>query len=335
MNIENKNNIINQPDLTVVICAYNAADFIEETLFGFKNQTFKAFKLLVIDDCSTDMTSEFTKSFITRFRQSYWSVIKLPANVGLANSRKFSENLVDTEFVLDFDADDIPLPDMLEKLINILRIDPLCMGVGCYCDYINSEGNKIGTGFYVGPLSKKQFHIQASQNKLIFLHHPMYRRQFAKDVGGRAVNGFPQGQIRYQDMCEDLDLWVRMSDFYQQGNYFVVLPEPLFLYRKHTNAMSNNSAAMNERIRHIKYNLIRRRNGLPELSFLDYLNSRSNYQIYYNKWIDKSAYLYKQAGRAFVERNYIRLFFYMSCCFLLSPKFLIKKTISNIKLNSF
>ena len=158
MNIENKNNNINQPDLTVVICAYNAADFIEETLFGFKNQTFKAFKLLVIDDCSTDMTSEFTKSFINRFRQSYWSVIKLPANVGLAHSRKFSENLVDTEFVLDFDADDIPLPDMLEKLINILRIDPLCMGVGCYCDYINSEGNKIGTGFYVGPLSKKQFH---------------------------------------------------------------------------------------------------------------------------------------------------------------------------------
>jgi glycosyltransferase involved in cell wall biosynthesis len=316
-------------DLTVIICAYNAQVYIERTLLGFLNQTLKEYSLLVIDDCSTDNTAQIVKSFILEYKLINWSIVTLPKNVGLAASRKYGEQNVETEYVIDFDADDIPLPEMLEKQVVILRNDQKCMAVGSYCSYIDENDNQIYGGFYIGPTNKEQFFSQASTNKLIFLHHPMYRRDIASQVGGRSLIGFPDGQIRYQDMCEDLDLWMRMSDFYIYNNYFIVIPEPLFLYRKHTSAMSSNANLMNQRIRHIKFNLLRRRNGLPDISFIDYNKTISNLQKIKNYMQDKSSNYYKISGSNYLNKNYTYFLFYLFSAFVYSPGYVGKKIRGN------
>lgn len=321
-------------DLTVIICAYNAEKYIEKTLIGFENQTLKDYHLFIIDDCSKDNTAKIVKSFINKRNIKNWSIITLEKNIGLAGSRKVGEKVVHTDYVLDFDADDIPLPGMLEKLIYHLRADRLCMGVGCYCDYIDYNENNIGTGFYIGPTSKKEFHILASHKKLIFLHHPMYRRVDSQYAGGRSINGFPEGEIRYQDMCEDLDLWCRMSDLYIQGKYFIVIPESLFLYRKHSNAMSNNSTVMNSRMRHIKQNIIRRRSGLKEINFNEYLNNISLIQKQLNYLQDMSTQCYKSAGYFYLNQKFIKFIIYLIIAFFLSPKYVLKKILVNYKHSS-
>ena len=94
-------------------------------------------------------------------------------------------------------------------------------------------------------------------------------------AGGRAVEGFPDGKPRYQDLCEDLDLWTRMSDFYTEGKAIVVVPEVLCHYRKHEQALSANSLGMLLRMRHVKTNLLRRRAGEKELSFIEFRDSLS------------------------------------------------------------
>lgn len=60
----------------------------------------------------------------------------------------------------------------------------------------------------------------------------IYDRDAALSVGGYIIDGFPSGKPRYQDYCEDLDLWTRMSDLYIEGKAIVVIPETLCLYRK-------------------------------------------------------------------------------------------------------
>ena len=113
--------------------------------------------------------------------------------------------------------------------------------------------------------------VEAKKEKLIFMQPTaIYDREVALSVGGHRTEGFPMGKPRYQDLCEDLDLWTRMSDLYMNGKAIVVVPEVLCRYRKHENALSANSIGMLLRMRHIKTNLKRRRRGQEEYSFIDF-----------------------------------------------------------------
>ena len=107
----------------------------------------------------------------------------------------------------------------------------------------------------------------------------VYDRKIALSVGGHNLNGFPQGKPRYQDLCEDLDLWTRMSDLYKEGKAIVVIPEVLCRYRKHEQALSANSLGMILRMRHIKTNLKRRRRGELELSFVEFYKTLSKEEL--------------------------------------------------------
>ena len=107
----------------------------------------------------------------------------------------------------------------------------------------------------------------------------VYDREVALRVGGHNVDGFPDGRPRYQDLCEDLDLWTRMSDLYAEGKAIVVIPEVLCRYRKHEKALSANSMGMTLRMRHIKTNLKRRRRGQSELSFIDFRAQLSDAEL--------------------------------------------------------
>lgn len=145
------------------------------------------------------------------------------------------------------------------------------MAVGCYQSFMDSKGKDLTGGIFLGETSKEGFYEKAKKEKLIFMQPTaIYDRAIALSVGGHHIVGFPAGKPRYQDLCEDLDLWTRMSDLYIQGKAIVVVPEVLCRYRKHEKALSANSLGMLLRMRHIKMNLKRRRKGLDEWSFIDF-----------------------------------------------------------------
>lgn len=319
-------------DLTVAICVFNGETYITKTLESFYNQTLGDFELLVVDDCSTDETATVVKKFIEEHGWDRCSIVTLPQNIGLAGARKYAEQHIETDLILDFDADDVALPHLVERLIGVMRQQPDCMGVGCYCDYIDEHDKLMGGGFYIGPRTKRDFMEKASAEKLMFLHHPMYRRSDARSVGGRSVTGFPTGPIRYQDMCEDLDLWTRMSDLYTEGKYFIVVPEPLFHYRKHAHSMSANSGPMNERMRHIKANLKRRRSGLAELSFPDHVESQNLWRRFRNALHDNSCDHFKRAGFFYLKRQYLSFLTNLTLAAALSPSYVYQKLRSNLSL---
>lgn len=112
-------------------------------------------------------------------------------------------------------------------------------------------------------------------------------------VGGYVIEGYPAGKPRFQDFCEDLDLWTRMSDLYTQGKAIVVVPEILCKYRK-GGGLSSNSFNMIIKMRYTKCNLLRRRSGEKELTFIDFYNSLSPAQL---------KELRKDAGAADALRN--------------------------------
>ena len=317
--------------LTVCICAYNAELYIGQTLQGLFEQTFRDFDLLIINDCSTDHTVRVIEKFFADHHWKQTKIVTLPENSGLANARRYAENLVETEFLCFIDADDIPLPEAIEKMFHRISSDPDCMTVSCYCEYISPEAKKIGGGIFIGPTTKEKFMKQSAEEKRMFIPpFNISRVQYIRQAGCRSIAGFPPGKPRYQDMCEDLDLWTRMSDFYKDGKYIIVLPEILFQYRKMPSSMSANGHAMSMRMRHIKCNLKRRRAGFDELTFIDYMATLSRWQKIKYAYEDWGQNFYKQAGFHYLQKNYFHFLWNIGCAVLFAPGYFIQKLIKNV-----
>lgn len=266
-------------NLTLAICVYDAEKYIKETLESVMAQTMQDFHLLIINDCSTDNSVAIVEDFFAKNPRQY-ELVNLPVNRGLSAGRRYVEENATTKYIMFVDADDCPYPTLIEKLYNKISSDNDLMAVGCHLEYMDSEGRKINGGIYLGETTKEDFYQKAAKEKLIFMQPTaIYDREVALSVGGHNITGFPSGKSRYQDLCEDLDLWTRMSDLYTQGKAIIVVPEVLCRYRKHESAMSADSIGMILRMRHIKKNLKLRRRGKKELTFIEFRNSLSQEEL--------------------------------------------------------
>ena len=261
-------------DLTVAICMYNAERYIEETLQCLMAQTVQDFHLMIVNDCSTDGCVALVERFFAENPRQY-ELVNFDVNQGLCAGRRYVEENATTKYLMFLDADDKFYPTLIEKVYSKIISDEDLMVVGYYMEYINLRGKKIKGGVFLGDKTKDGFYERAQKGKLMFLASTsMYDRELALKVGGHNMDGFPDGKPRYRDYCEDLDLWTRMSDLYEEGKAIVVVPEVLYQYRK-GDGMSVNSFNMVIRMRHIKMNVRRRRRGERDLTFVEFLEGLS------------------------------------------------------------
>lgn len=316
-------------DLTLAICMYNAEKYIEETLLCIMAQTKQDFFLMIINDCSTDSSANVVNRFFVEHPRQY-EIVNLPENRGLAFGRRYVEEHADTKYLLFVDADDCPLPLFVEKLYDKISSDSQLMAVGCYLEYMNLDGKKTKGGIFIGETSKNGFYQKALKEKLIFMASTsIYNREVALSVGGHNIDGFPEGKPRYQDLCEDLDLWTRMSDLYVDGKAIIVVPEVLYKYRK-GDGISTGAYGMLLRMRHIKTNLKRRRSGEKELSFIDFQNSLSEKEIVSLKKEATSVNSFRNAYYYLKKGNFLLFIKNIFISIYNNPKYMMDKIKHNL-----
>lgn len=325
-------------ELTICICVYNGAQYLKNTLVSIQNQTYRHWKLLIIDDCSTDDTYTIAKSYLDFHSDINGSVISLLHNSGTAYARQYALEHVDTPLMLFFDADDIAKPDFVEKLYHTITSDEDLIAVSCYCDYMDAEGHPLKGGIYLGPTSKEAYTAMAVSGKNMFLPYTaIFRREYALKAGGyRQAKWFPvrKDGIRYQDMSEDVDLWGRMSDFYQEGKCILVIPETLFYYRKNTNSLStgfSKARVMGQKLLYIKANLKRRRANKSELTFEEFWQQLQWFKKLNFERRNCGAYFYRCACFDYVKGNFLRCVLHLGLGALCSPLYPIEKYKANFK----
>ena len=265
-------------NLTIAICLYNAEKYIRETLESVMAQTMQDFHLLIVNDCSTDGSIAAIEEFFTQHPRQY-ELFTLEKNGGIAKARNFAISYARTKYFLFIDSDDLLEPTLVEKEFRAISQDKDLIGVSCWNDFIDKRGKKIQGGTFLGEKTKEGFIDKASRKKLIFLPiHTIFDREYAIKAGSICIEGFPEGRPRYQDFCEELDMWTRMSDFYKEGKAIITLPEVLYHYRK-SDGLSSNHFNMIIKMRYTKRNMLLRREGKPEMSFIEFYNSLSRKEM--------------------------------------------------------
>ena len=118
-----------EPVISVVLPVYNCADYVAEAVQSILDQTFSNFEFLIIDDGSTDATSNVLQGFRDPRIRSITQ-----ENHGLAFTLNRGLELSRGRYVARQDADDISLPDRLGKQVAFLEAHPACALVGTWAD---------------------------------------------------------------------------------------------------------------------------------------------------------------------------------------------------------
>src|SRR5271156_4120713 len=110
------------PKGDVIIPAYNAAKYLAAAIESVIAQTFEDWKILLVDDGSTDNTAEVVAPFQDRLGPKL-SYIK-QNNRGLPAARNSAIRASTAEFLALLDADDVWLPCRLEESLKALSDRP-------------------------------------------------------------------------------------------------------------------------------------------------------------------------------------------------------------------
>jgi glycosyltransferase involved in cell wall biosynthesis len=218
----------NTPLVSVIIPAYKAAAYIEETINGVLNQTHQHFELIVVNDGSPDNQDEFIQPFADADPRVQY--IKQPnSGVSVARNKGFSHSK--GELVAFLDADDVWLPQNLEKKVALFAQEE-ALGL-VHSDLAVIDSNSQLTG---ATKSGKEGHILEDLLAWNGTCVPtpssiLVRREVVEKVGGFD----PQ-----LSNAADQEFFFRVANAYKIGR----VPEVTWHYRVHDNNMHSNVAVM-------------------------------------------------------------------------------------------
>jgi len=209
-----------KPLVSVIIPIYNAEDFVAESLESILAQTYVNIELILVDDCSKDGTLAILKKFKSEYPDKI-TLVALKKNRGKGGdaAANIAFELAKGDFIARMDADDVALPNRIEKQVQFLIDNPEYSVVGSCAHVINTEGEVVGQKIM------PETHGDIYRNCFVF--HPMINptQVFRKSA-------FPGPKLYLNDNPTNNDYLTTMKKISGGARYYN-LPEKLLYYRIH------------------------------------------------------------------------------------------------------
>jgi glycosyltransferase involved in cell wall biosynthesis len=210
--------------VTVLIPAYNAAKFIQTCIQSLlQSDQGCAYSILVVDDGSTDHTPDLLQALqtTTTVYGVSMQVLTLPKHQGLVSALDAGLRTITTEFIARLDADDICLPNRLNRQLIYLRANPAIHVLGMQAMlWVADEEETVSNSAVITCMKTHPLMgLQAMCFRCPLLHPSvMYRRQSILDAGGYSGNGDVGGEQHWvRSYVEDYDLWMRVAARHPYG----------------------------------------------------------------------------------------------------------------------
>jgi len=195
-------------ELTVIVPAYNEADSITDTVKSLLSQTTPPYRIIVVDDCSTDDTADIASDLGVE-------VVTPPTNTGSkAGAQTFALRQVETDYVMAIDADTTLETNAIELLAEVFDDPTVAAASGFVVPrHVHTVWER---GRYVEYLYSFSFHkrVQDHYDKPLISSgcFSIYRTDVLCEIGGWSN----------RTMAEDMDLtW----SLYERGWRVRFVPE--------------------------------------------------------------------------------------------------------------
>lgn len=196
-------------EASIVITCYNLAHYLEQAIGSAMAQTWKNTRVVVVDDGSTDRTSDIARKFnVTLIRRDNSGQPAIARNTGIA--------AVSSPLILCLDADDWIAPTMVEECVDEMKRNPDAAIVYTATQCFEAQDTLIEAPVF-------DYGHQIHTNMLSYCS--LYKREVWEAVGGYREN--VKG-------CEDFDFWIAAAGL---GYQAAGLPRALFHYRRNVTGL--------------------------------------------------------------------------------------------------
>jgi len=200
-----KNNI---PIVSVILPVYNGEIHLSECIESILSQTFRDFEFIIVDDASTDNTSQLLKEFAMKDNRIIIITHELNQKQTVAANTAIKH--AKGKYLARMDADDIALPNRFELQVKCMEKNPNTGLLGSWVDIIDDNGKVLKTWYTNNTSGHLNWDLLFGAG---FAHSSvMMRRDLVNKVGC------------YQSIeAEDYDLWSRLSRITNIANIQQVL----------------------------------------------------------------------------------------------------------------
>ena len=217
-------------DVSVIVPAYRAADYIDRAVQSVFRQTVYPKELIIVDDGSDDETSEILETYLETDSPIDLKILN-QSNQGAGAARNLALQSATGKYAAFLDSDDEWLPEKLARSIFHIERDKFIL-VAHNIFIVNGEHQKT---------NNIALRFQKSSNSLF---HGLYRRGFiststvvASLSSIRQAGGFDTSLQAGQDF----DLWLKMLG--SQGSQFFVFDECLAKYYVREESITRRAAS--------------------------------------------------------------------------------------------
>ena len=209
--------------ISIIIPTYNAGQYIKEALDSVFAQSFQDFEVIIVDDGSTDDTTQKVKT-LSDPRILY--VYK--ENQGPAAARNYGLNLARGEYIAFLDVDDLWQPHKLEMHVDLMRSSPLMgMSFSWFQILFDQPVQRFESPWFSPPQKQILGFVDfLERNWTGHSSSVVLRTQCMKDCQG-FDESFYTG--------EDYYLWLQIA---QRGWGIGFLPEALSVYRRRSGSLT-------------------------------------------------------------------------------------------------
>lgn len=202
------------PEVSVIIPAYNCEKYIEKTVASVASQSFKDLEIIIVDDGSTDQTYETIENIAKNDTR-----IKLfsQKNGGASKARNKGINEASGNYIAILDSDDLWHEDKIKLQYEAITLNDVGM-VSCHSVIIDKEEIPFG-GYQRENLNGYCYEDLLVSNGIGNGSVPLILKECFDKVG------LFDEDIRY---CEDWDMWIRIAKEYK----LLTISEVLVGYRR-------------------------------------------------------------------------------------------------------
>ncbi len=204
------------PEISLIMSVYNGEDYLEEAIDSVLKQTFTEWELIVINDCSTDSTEKILEKFASMDERV--KVYPNEVNLRLPSSLNKAMTFAQGKYIGRMDADDICLPDRLEKQYAFMEKNPdIALSS---CRFMTLKNGVISSGGCGGKVDND------SIKALLLVTNPILH----PGIIAKADVIRNLGYDKTFTCTEDMELWTR---FVLSGNKIEIMSDYLMIYRLH------------------------------------------------------------------------------------------------------